>query len=300
MNTSLPVVSPRAFDFSTTNTVNQCARKAFLQYWLGRRGTAVNYPIEFGNAYHLYREVMDKVFLEKDTPEVQWPTLHEYALNKTVESYPEDPPLEHKKSFLTRIRLIETCEQAFDVWRDEKLSGKTVILASEQSFELALDDTGYTYGGKIDQLLEMSGQLWVRDFKTTSYMGRTYGFKWDPNAQISGYTWAARELSGRRVMGVIISTVYNTKNIGPQHHSFLSTRSEFALDEWKLDYCDTRRRITLMEQDNYFPKNTSSCDDYGGCFFRGCCSMSTWIARDEWLEDHTVEDRWDFMKGEDT
>lgn len=299
MRTQLPVVAPEAFDFSITNTVGRCPRKAWYQYWLGRRSIQRNYPMDFGSAYHLYRDTLDRVFLQEDTPEEKWDILHEYALTKALEIYDENPPLEHKKAFLTQVRLIESCEQGFDVWKDEVLSGRVTLLASEQSFNLVLDDTGYSFGGKIDRLIEQNGQFWVQDYKTTSYMGRTYGYKWDPNAQISGYTWGARELSGRRVMGVIIETIYNTKNKGPEHHNFLSTRSGFHIDEWKRDYVETRHSIERYEAEQYFPKNTAACDDYGGCFFRACCAMSSWAARDEWLNNFTVEDRWDFMKGED-
>jgi hypothetical protein len=298
MASNLPVVQPRVFDFSTLSTFNQCPRMAYYRYWLGRDSVEPSFPLTFGSAYHLYREVLEKLYIENgrtDDPK-EWEKYHQLAFAVASDGW-VDPPLGHKKEFLTVVRLAATCEQAFAGWKQEKLEGRMVVVATEEAFELQLP-SGIVFGGKKDQVVEWNGAAWVRDFKTTSYMGRTYANKFDPNAQITGYVWATMELSGRRVAGAIIETIYNTKTKGPEHHSFLSTRSQFHIDEWMKDIAAAHSEIERAEAQGYFPKRTSSCDMYGGCIFRTCCSMSSPAAREEWLNNHTVERRWDFAAKE--
>lgn len=298
---NLPVVEPRAYDFSTLSTFQQCPRLAYYRYWLGRTPTEVSYPLMFGNAYHAYRENLENLFLKNDRTEDEeaWTLFHGLALRVALDLYPEDPPLGHKKEFLTRTRLIETCEQAFAGWQIEKRQKRMVVIASEQAFELPLGRGDLVFGGKFDQLLEWNGQLWVRDFKTTSYMGKTYANQFEPNAQITGYTWAAQQLSGRRVAGVIIETVYNTKTKGPEHSMFLSTRTDFHISEWMDDIEATRAEVSQATTSGVFPKRTPACTMFGGCIFRECCSMTSWASREEWLLNHTVERRWDFAATEE-
>lgn len=289
---SLPVVPPRALDSSTLSTFQRCPRKAFYSYWLNRTPVGDNYPIMFGVAYHKFREVLELGVVGKlDT--VDDLKHYQRALAVALELFPNDPPLGHKKEFLTRQRLIETCEQAYEGWLREKRKGDLIVVATEQPFELKLPN-GEPYGGRIDQIVEWSRALYIRDFKTTSMMGNTYANQFDPNAQFTGYVWGAQTLSGRTIRGVMVETVYNTKRTGPEHHPFLSTRTVFALDEWKLDVVHTIKQIRDCEEKSYFPKHTTACGDYGGCVYRECCKLSTWPARTEWLEGHTVESHWDF------
>jgi hypothetical protein len=286
------------FDYSTLSTFMSCPRLAYYRYWLGRDSIEPSYPLKWGSAYHLYRELLEKLYIKNgrtEDPE-EWEKYHKVAFAVATDGW-EDPPLGHKKEFLTKVRFASTCEQAFHGWKLEKHESRMVVIATEEAFELTLPN-GIIFGGKKDQVVDWNGQAWVRDFKTTSYMGRTYANQFDPDAQITGYVWATGQLSGRRVQGAIIETIYNTKTKGPEHHSFLSTRSEFHIEEWMEDIKHAHGDIDRAEADDYFPKRTSACGNYGGCIFRKCCSMSSWAAREEWLENHTVERRWDFAAKE--
>ncbi|GAH70638.1 unnamed protein product, partial [marine sediment metagenome] len=195
----------------------------------------------------------------------------------------------------TKSRLLSTCQGAFENWLHEKLEGIIrVIPPVEQSFDLQLP-SGRRYGGRFDQIVDWNGKLWVRDFKTTSMMGAGFGKRFDPNNQLTGYVWAASQLSGRRVEGVMIEVVYNTKTRGPEYHPFLSTRTRNQVDEWVVGIEHELSVIDGYFQNEIFPKRTSSCNDFAGCFFRDACRKDSWYTRQLWLEESTIESVWDFM-----
>lgn len=295
MSTTLPIVPRETLDTSVLQTHQRCPRKAFYQYWLNRSGKGYNYPIGFGLSYHAYREWLERAWMESGQDLAKdGPVCHEFAQIKALEVYPDDPPIGHKKEFLTRQRLRETFAQGYSEWQTEKRQGLFNVLEVEQGFQLTLP-SGRMFGGRMDQILEWHGQLWVRDFKTTSRMGKDYARQFDPNDQMTCYTWGASELSGRKVQGVIIQVIYNTKTKGPEHHQFLTTRSDAHIAEWQQNVEQEAWLIDKHSTLEMFPMRTTGCNDFGGCFYRDCCSMSSWKQRDAWLEAHTVESHWDFM-----
>lgn len=296
--TELPVYPREALDTSVLQTHQRCPRKALYQYLLNRTPSGKNWPIGFGLAYHKFREVLEKSYMiecvEKGTPLGKaGPHLYALALTEATKDY-EDPPIGDSKEYLTKGRLELTCEQAFHNWLEEKRAGLFKVLEAEQAFMLELPN-GELFGGRFDQILEWRGKLWVKDFKTTSRMGKDYARMFDPNDQMTAYTWAASQLSGRPVQGVIIEVVYNTKTKGPEHHVFLSARTPFQIEEWQNDVMREIKEFRAHTTEKHWPKRTSACNDFGGCYYRECCAKSSWRMRDEWLRAKTIESSWDFM-----
>jgi hypothetical protein len=297
MSSQLPVIPRATLDTSVLQTWQRCPRKAYLQYWLNRSPGGKNYSIGFGLAYHTFREELEKLWMGSGEDWGVLGELYEAALALALDGW-EDPPIEHSKMFLTRQRLTDSCVQGFELFCAEKRNKVFNVLEVEQGFQLPLP-SGRIFGGRFDQILEWNGQLWVRDFKTTSRMGASYARMFDPNDQMTCYTWAASQLSGRKVQGVIIQVIYNTKHKGPEHHQFISARSEAQIEEWKDN---VEREAQIIEQhtaEGYFPMRTTGCNDFGGCYYRDCCGMSSWKMRDAWLNAKTVESHWDFMNPDD-
>lgn len=303
---TLPVVNRIALDNSVTTTTGRCARLGFYQYWLNRSPEGKSWPIALGLAYHTYREVLEEAFAEGSFPE----TAHQIAMARALLDW-EDPPIGHKHDWYTYDRVVKTLEEGYRVWTKEKSDGRIKVLFSEQSFELEIPDcfmpdgTPEVYGGRIDQIIEWNGALWVRDFKTTSRMGSGFQDRFDPNNQLTGYVWAAGLLSGgRKVDGAIVEVPYNTKTKGPEIHQFLSTRSTGQIDQFLASQRMERRIIRMMEEATpelgmlAWPMRTAACDDYGGCFFRNACRQDNPRAIERWLSLNTVESTWDFHNPE--
>ena len=297
---SLPVFDRSALDYSILSTHQRCPRKGLIRYWHGRAPLSVNYPMEFGSAYHTYREILEKLYLAhfpegKGMPdEDQIKAWHMEALTAALAGYPENPPPDHAKAYLTQIRLEENCEVGLDQWTQEKQDGNVRILAVEQAGQLELPN-GEQYGFKIDAIIEWNRGVWVRDHKTTTRKGRTYAHAFQVNDQFTGYTWAASQLTGKQVKGCIVNSVYNvTKTIG-EHEPFIVTRTQWDIDDWLAGTQAEIAEVRRHEEAGEWPKRTVACDDFGGCWLRECCGHThSWREQDEWLKGHTKEEVWDF------
>lgn len=308
---TLPVREPEVYDSSTLSTLERCPRKGFYQYGLHRAPSGINYPIQFGQAYHKFREWLEnlhkKLIVEDEldledakTQKLIYGLSFQKALEVTWVYEEEEkvlgwdePPIEHKHSFLTKARLDSTCNKAFESWLEEKRDGLVKVLLWEQSFDLPFP-SGERYGGRFDQLIEWNKKLWLRDFKTTSRMGAGYGAKFDPDNQMSGYVWATQVLSNTEIEGVMIDVVYNTKKIGPEFHPYLTTRTPWQIEDWVADAEYEIQTAHGYFKDGRFPKRTSSCEDYGGCFFRDACRRDGWGNIERWLKVKTIKNVWDF------
>lgn len=289
------MMTRESYDNSVIETHARCPRKAFYNYFLNRGHTGVSYPLLFGTAYHKYREVMLSNLIAND---YEWDNAFALAgYEAALEIYHEDPPLEHKRAWQTQQRLAATMDLGTQHFLTELRLGARKTLMAEQPFTLSLP-SGRLFGGRMDELLEWNGKLWIRDYKTTSRMGSTYGEAFDPNNQITGYVWAARQLSGRPVSGVIVQTVYNTKNNGPEIHEHLVTRSQGIIDQWVETIEAELDEIERHLESDTWPMRTLACTDFGGCMFREACQQDHWTAIEQWLQNHTIESVWDYTDPE--
>ncbi len=297
---SLSVHKRRGLDNSVLSTHGRCPRLDLFNYHLCRSHRVRNYPIEYGTGYHTFRETLEQLYnqwvIKEERPlDDNLILLYETAFAVATKEW-EDPPLEHKKSYLDLGRLRKACEESFKMWVDEKKQGYYKIIGSETSFEIPLP-SGRLFTGKMDQLLEWNGRLWIRDFKT---LGRKedWKLKFNPDHQFTGYVWAAEQLSGRAVDGVIVDIVYNIKTKGPEFHPVLANRTAEDIENWlewvEHEYDNRERAI----ETGVWPMRTSSCNDYAGCFFRTCCSLGSWKAMEEWLLEKTIWSVWDPLEPE--
>lgn len=321
MSLSLPVHKRTSLDNSILSSTGRCPRLAYYNYHLCRATRTENYPINFGVAYHEFRDSLEKLYQQwvveegEDFDEIIdrfWSVAWSLATKTWV-----DPPVEHKKSYLDFSRLRSSCEEAFDVWQEEKRLGYYKVIQSETAFQLPLprrlchecyqwttskrccnfDTHQEFFTGRLDQIIEWNGRLWIRDFKT---VGRKedWDSKFNPDHQFTGYVWAGKSLSGRAVDGVIIDIVYNIKTKGPEFHPTLANRTNDDIQNWlewfEFEYANYRR----FEATDSWPMRTSACGDYGGCFFRRCCNSGSWDSIEHWLEENTIYSVWDPLNPE--
>jgi len=312
-------------DNSTISEYGACPRKGFYRYGLRRGFKGKSWPIQFGLAFHKYREEVENMMREEK--EGLTDEIHLAAIDIALEGW-EDPPMEDKKGYLDRLRLFQTCEAAKKRIRNEIESGEIEVTRTEDSFDLELPfwvcrSCGWAtleesetcskcsepslfrarHGGRIDQFIKdkaRKGLDMVKDFKTTSYKPYNYEEKFDPNNQFFGYTWARSELSGRKCDGAIIETVHNTKTIGPIITQHYVTYSEGQIEAWQVEQMIERQIIMTMwsrvEELGYlaFPKRTQECSSWGGCPFRGACRGGSAFEIEAWLEARTIESHWDY------
>lgn len=321
-------------DNSTVTEYARCPRRGLYRYGLRRGFVGQSWAIQYGLAYHKYREVVENLMIKRKCKMND--EVHQLAFEAATAGW-EDPPLEHKHAYLDLPRLIEALIIARQRIESEQRSGQISVLRAEDAFDLELpfllckkcswatldenevvhcsncgnsDGEGFIHarhGGRIDQFIvfhTLNDGKYVRDFKTTGWKDRNYEQKFDPNSALQGYTWAAGELSGRAFQGTLIETVYNTKLKGPIISQHYVTYSKNQQENWLASLMMERQFIQTMwdrsEELGYlaFPQRTEACGDYGGCGFREACRTGGVYELENWLKNETTYSEWDFTNPE--
>ena len=176
-------------------------------------------------------------------------------------------------------------------------SGKTGSLVSllKAGYKIkVLDlDNGVIFSGHIDRLVEFGGKTYVQDQKTTgTTITQRFFNQFNPDTQMSMYTFAGKALFGVPVAGVMIDGAQIAVGFTRFERGF-SYLDSGSLNEWYDDamyHVETARHAT---RENFFPKNTASCGNYGGCEFRHICSRGPSV-REQFLKaDFEKQPRWD-------
>ena len=327
-------------DNSESSEYVRCPRRGLYRYGLRRGFTGPNYPIQFGLAYHTFREVIEDMMVDRGENLTDF--IYDTALTLATEGFDEPPP-EHRHAHLGMVRLVQSFQLARNRVIREREQGKIEVMKSEDSFDLELPfmickNCGYTrligsmmipmeegdycpkchddvdldkkhfltrarHGGRVDQFIRMvalaNGEF-VKDFKTTGLMGPKYDLKFEPNSQMQGYVWGKEELSGKQCDGVLIETLYNTKNKGPEIHQTYKSFSQGQQESWVASVMMERQMIQTMwsrvDELGYlaFPQRTHACNDFGGCGYREACLAGSGFEIEQWLKNYTEEREWDF------
>lgn len=150
------------------------------------------------------------------------------------------------------------------------------------------------YGGIYDLLVEFGGSLFVVDHKTTSMMGAGYFNQFKPNNQMTGYIWAAGQMSGRKVSGAIINAIGMYKTGTTKFEREITSRNQTSIDHWKLNVWHECVAIKQAERSGFWPMRTGACTLYGICEFHSVHSLDHPTEQIKRLETDFVRDAWDF------
>lgn len=185
-------------------------------------------------------------------------------------------PWESDHSTKTRETLLRSL-----VWYTEHFledSMELYILANgepavELSFRLPVDDD-IILCGHIDRLVSYGGDLYVQDQKTTgSTITPRFFDGFSPDTQMSQYTLAGKAIYHVPVKGVVVDAAQIAVGFTRFERGFIH-RTAAQLDEYLERakwYINLAREAT---REGYFPMNTKSCGNYGGCPFRTVCAQS--------------------------
>ncbi len=206
-------------------------------------------------------------------------------------------PWESNDPYKNRYTLVRSL--IWNVDAREHSPFKTVILANgkpavELSFNFAaFEVAGYTISlsGHMDEIVEIEGSVWVADDKTSkAELNERYFAQFTPNNQMSLYTIAGRVIFGEKVQGVFIRAAQIQVG-GTRFANKMVPRPKAVTEEW---LADTKKWVELAHKyatENHWPKNDTSCNDYGGCAFRKVCSVSP-SHREAWLKEDFTKREW--------
>lgn len=286
-----------AWDSTSLGWLKECPRKYYYSQIVGWRpkGEAVN--LRFGGLYHGALELYDKVVAEGVGHEDAILAAVHYCLKETWDN---GRPWVSDHNSKTRENLVRSVVWYLDQFGQND-PAKTVILANgkpavELSFQLNLDwgpqqGTPYMLCGHMDRLVEYSSGLYGTDRKTTgTTITPNYFDQFDPDNQMSLYTFAAKVIYNTPIKGIIIDAAQIAVGFTRFARGF-TYRTEAQIEEWLLDCRYWFRQQTIFAEENYWPMNDKSCHKYGGCPFRKVCSKSP-ETRDIWLNSDFEKEPW--------
>lgn len=207
-------------------------------------------------------------------------------------------PWQSNDNTKTRENLIRSL-----VWYIEQFAEEPIEVmklsdgspAVEYSFALPVDD-GIIFAGHLDRLVEYAHNPYVMDQKTTkSTITPKYFEGFSPDTQMSLYTFAGKAVFDMPVKGVIIDVAQIAVGFTRLDRGFV-TRTDSQLNEWydgAMHHIEQARKAT---REQYFPMNTTSCGNYGGCPFRSACSRSPEVREQFIKASFTQAPRWEPLR----
>ena len=293
-----------AWDSTSLGTFKSCPRKYQLSIVEGWTGKYVSHHLRFGTLYHRALEVYDhKRALGAGHDEALAACLRDLAEGCMDEGEagrvwwnPEEGMSEAKAK--TNTKTVETLFRTV-VWYLDQFGAsdpaETIILANgkpgvELSFRFdagfsASSGEPYLFCGHLDRVVQLGSERYIMDRKTTGSTISGYFFdQFSPDNQMTLYTIAGKVAFGEPVKGVIIDGAQIAKGFSRFERGF-ALRTEGQLDEWLADARFWISQAEAMAVAGYWPMNDKSCNDYGGCTFRGICQKDPAV-RELWLRDH--------------
>ncbi len=208
-------------------------------------------------------------------------------------------PWESDHSSKTRENLIRTLVWYLEQFKEDSLS--TYITtegapAVEFSFALAVDND-ILLSGHIDRLAtDEHGHIYITDQKTTGSTLSPYYYKgFKPDTQMYLYPFAGQMIYEIPIKGVIIDAaqiVIGFSKFG--RAPIMHTQEE--LNEWYDETMDLIQYTQHKTRERHFPRNYSSCGNYGGCEFRDICAKPLTIRKNFLEADFKKEERWNPLK----
>ena len=288
---NLPRTEPIIVDSTSMMTFKRCPRLYLYRIVLGFADKVVEPYFRFGSAYHKFREVLE--IHHKAGASTN--ECLEHAKNAALELFKKEggnPPLDSKWSFMNEPRLFKSFMVAWERWVKEKEQGVIKVIAVEQPFILEMKD-GTLRAGRADQMVSWRGDLWGRDWKTTSKELIYYDRNLEPNEQFTGYTWAEGKLQGRECKGQIVDVLMNSKTKGPVVQTFTTTRSKEQLNWWEEDHAFWVQFMKYARENDHYPMQENSCTF---CSFRRICSLTSESAMMSDLRMYYKFQPWDCTK----
>lgn len=221
----LPAIN-RPLDNTALSAYMACPREYYFGMVLHRRADGGRSPaLAYGGAMHKLLELH-----YKGTP----PELAELI----VRGWWEKNGHADETDYRTLARALLDFERYRKHWgmTPELEQGRTLGFPDEPMVEISVDTMGtgliHPYAGKIDRIIDLAGQFFVEDHKTTSRLDKNYFSSFELSQQMMGYTYLAQQLMpGVKIAGVRLNVIHVLKDkTNFERQLFSWTREQIS--EW--------------------------------------------------------------------
>jgi hypothetical protein len=218
----LPVID-RPIDNTALSAYMACPREYALAMMLHRRAAGTSAALTFGAAWHKALEIHYKSDGNEDA----------VMLGTQLTWKDHDSPDDYR----TLQRVLLDYKKYAKTWgKPSAEAAKTVGWPDAPLVELSTNAQGkylmHPWAGKIDRIIELGGQYYIEDHKTTSRLDKNYFKQFELSYQMMGYTYLGRQLlPGKKIAGVRINLSHVLKT-GTNFQRQLFTFSDRQIDEW--------------------------------------------------------------------
>lgn len=283
-----------AWDSTSLGWFKECPYKYYLNMIEGWRAKGEQVHLDFGIFYHRALEHYDlqraagcshDMALEAAVEKalcLTWINGKPWRLSKTLDA-------SDKTSLKCRENLIRTVVWYLDKFKDDP--AKTVISDGkpmvEQHFQLDIGN-GYALCGYLDRVVEFQGLPFVMDRKSTaSTLSDHYFARFDPDNQMSLYTFVAQVIFKNPIKGVIVDAAQVAVGFSRFVRKIISKTPD-QIDEWLKDLRQWLAQARHYATIGYWPRNDKSC---AFCTFREICNKSPSV-RQKFLESNFERHPW--------
>lgn len=288
---------PILVDHTAIIAAKHCPRKYFYKIVLGYVPKNTPAYFVFGGAYHKYREILEieykkvkeskSVIKEQDLLEIG-----AIAVNSATKYYVTKigDISGTKWDYLTLERLIQCCVQiTFPYWVNEKRSGAVEVVSSEQSLNCQLSDGSFR-SGRADQIIRWNGDVWGRDFKTSSKNDNFYERGVNPNDQFIGYTLIESRVTGLPVKGQLVEVLFNPKGKTPYIKVYPVSHNKYQLETFEQECGVWNAMVSRWRDSDCYPMSHFNCTF---CEYHQVCDKNSERAIEYMLKSEYAHKPWD-------
>lgn len=293
-----------AWDSTSLGWMKECPRKYYYHMICGYVPRAESVHLEFGILYHQALELYDRWRHRGATHD----RAVEYVVHRTLKATwrngkpwraSADLPAEDRTSLKCREFLIRTIVWYLDKFKDDAAktmmhsdgSGPMVELHFEYQIDINYEGWQFAFCGYLDKMVVFNDLPFVMDRKSTvSTVNNRYFEQFDPDNQMSLYTFTAQVAFKNPVKGVIVDAAQIAVG-GSMFNRSIIQKSQEQLDEWYADAKWWMRTAKDCAEAQYWPMNDKSCHKYGGCPFIKICNTSP-RTRQSFLDTNFEQRQW--------
>ena len=202
-------------DNSKRSTAVTCMQKYFLRYIKNLTTIHGSTALRYGSTWHALKEgyyssIRDNGWESHQDDHIQ------AAINLATKVWNE---ASSKSDFYDDYRTLENCFQSFveylEIFQADRFMMN--IIESERIFDILMNLTQEErklypflavlelhFTGKLDLEVELSGQHWIMEEKTTGQPAQIQAKRLQRSAQVIGYTWAGKKI-GNDIVGSLVS-----------------------------------------------------------------------------------------------
>jgi hypothetical protein len=300
-----------AWDSTSLGYLKTCPRLYYYHMIEGWVPKEESIHLRFGQEYHqaIFDFEMARAAGESFEDSLAIAVLQ---LLKRIQEWDPDPTLKASAN-KNKPQLLYLVVAYCDEYRNDPC--ETVILESgrpavELSFRFELDwgplqEVGvsaqpYILCGHLDRVVTYADSVFVLDHKTATNTLTDYYFaQYDPNNQMTLYSFAGKVVMDSPVAGVMVEAVQVTIDKPMVFERRPSYRTDQGIDEWLDDLQWHLQNAEDFARSDYWPMNDTACGNYGGCKFREVCSRPQQV-RERFLKADFIQlpedERWNPLR----